>query len=141
VLDSIGIDASGAIRPAPVHYRLLARAFGSFSRKQVSVVTLFEFLPSSWLQINKVVPLLIHLAATARRLTLHSLSLLMAAVLMESGWNAAEGQQVGNPLLVQGQHFLQILLGVPGVTSSIPDAQDDESASRDDAQVAGAKIV
>jgi len=74
-----------------------------------------------------------------RRLTLYTLSLLMAAVLMESDWNAAEGQQEGNPLLVQGQHFLQILLDVPA--NSIPEAQNDESALLVYEQIAGAKII
>lgn len=76
-----------------------------------------------------------------RRLTLYTLSLLMAAVLMESDWNAAEGQQEGNPLLVQGQHFLQILLDVRGPANSIPEAQNDESALLVYEQVAGAKII
>jgi hypothetical protein len=139
LLDSLGIDASGAICPAPVHHRFLARAFGPFCRKQVSVVTLLKFLPGSSLQIHKVVPLLTDFVAMVRRLTLYTLSLLMAAVLMESDWNAAEGQQEGNPLLVQGQHFLQILLDVPA--NSIPEAQNDESALLVYEQIAGAKII
>lgn len=48
----------------------------------------------------------------------------MAAVLMESGWDAAEGQQTqDNPHLLQGQQLLQILLAFPG--DSVPEAKNN----------------